>query len=461
MPKKMKNIKKIALVLTLSMILTSLTACGQPVIDKVNEQGVISSVELDRADEEDTITPIYDINSIEDSTKIIDFVEKDSYYKQFLDARNIIAYNEIRDAFNNYKTEVLLSKNITAEELFKIMTIMYLDDPMMIQMKTQYDYYLDTNEYVYKVNLYYSISEISYKSSIDKIKNDLLKSYSLITTELENNPTEYNAYELILKKYIETMPNTKDYGTTVSDFMDRKYTTHSFSKYLALTYRYLGLDTTVVIGKYTNDDLSQVLTKDSGFDITSYEDVKNKYTTVTDEEGNKRYTVKYNFDNYVMWNLVKINDSWYHLDHLTGAYISGNDANFLNLKENSSILHYVNDYTISMSRIYYYNDVLLGSTPLCNSKQFQTSYRNNKYLLSHTEEQMLTFLTSTVQILQSRKTKSIIYQFEDEETYNYFLNNFDMVVKTYNNSTVDQIINYRIGEFRETLTIVVNDFKYK
>jgi hypothetical protein len=457
----MKNIKRIALILTFSTILTSLTACGQPVIDKVQEQGIISSVELDKAEEEDTITPTYDINSIEDSTKIIDFIEKDSYYKQFLDTRNMIAYNEIKDALNNYKTEVLLSKNITAEELFKIMTIMYLDDPIMFQMKTQYDYYLDSNEYVYKVNLYYSMSEISYKSSLDRIKNDLLKNYSFVTGELENNATEYATYQLILKNYLEIMPNTKDYGTTVEDFLNGKRTNHSFSKYFALVCRYLGLDTTIIIGKYTNDNLSDILTKDSGFNISSYEDIKNKYTTVTDEEGSKRYTVKYNFDNYVMWNLVKINDSWHHLDHMTGSYIAGNDANFLNLKSNSSMLHYVNDYTISMSRIYYYNDILLGSTPLCDSNQFQTSYRNNQYLLSHTEEQMLTFLTSTVQILQSRKTKSIIYQFEDEETYNYFLNNFDMVVKTYNNSTIDQIINYRIGEFRETLTIVINDFKYK
>ena len=465
----------LALTLALGLSVSMLSGCGKDgVISQVGEQGTISSsVELVQADKEDTVLPTYDKNSVEQSTTFVSLNEKDSYYKDQLDSRNVIAYNEIRNGYQDYKSEVLLSRTITEEELFKIMTIIYLDDPIMFNVKPQYDYYLDSNGYIYKVNLYYDMNEITYRSYVERIDNKLLGMYSTITRNAGSTDsiTEETILNYILQDKSEltlygVSASLRDYNTTITPIIDGgAWTSHGYTKWFVLACRYFGMNVAPVIGKLTNYSSEEKLVVDSGFNIESYADVRKNYMLVTEEEdGTIRYTVRYNYDNYYMWPIVKINSSWYHFDNVYGQFVSYRDPQYLNVASHKDLLYFVNDYTISMSRIFYYNEDILGSIPLCGSKQWQSYYRKGNFLLTHTEDQMLTYLTYLIESISTNEkiTKNgFTYQFEDEQTLNYFVDNFDRLVNIYNSTHPAQILNYNIYVVRDELTVIGSGFKVK
>lgn len=449
---------------TLIATSTILTGCGQDVVKKVDEIGTISSVELVQANKEDTVLPTYDINAIEQSIKPVSFNIGTSYFASQLDTRNGIVYTDIRNAYSEFKPEVILSKTVTEEELFKIMSIMYIDDPEMFQMKTTYDYYLDTNGYVYKVNLYYSTTPITYTSDLDRINNSLLGLYSDVYSAYKDPTTayEYEVVNKIIKLIEEIQINTSDTKIlSVANYTEksRGWSAQSLSKYLTLCMRYFGIDTATLIGRYTNETYTKDLTLPSNYDFDSYADVAEKYTKTSDENGTTKYSVSYDYNDYAFWNIIKINDNWYHFDYSLTNYLFWNNPDFK--RTELGLLEFVPDYTISESRLFYYSDNLLGAVPLCTSNQFQYSYRNSFYLLHHSEEQMLTYLTQIVDVLPSRNTERMVYQFVDEETYNYFINHFDDVVTAFNNDSLNKIMNYSINEYRSELTIIINNFEYR
>ena len=182
----MKIKKILPIVLSITMLTTTLlTGCGEDVVTKVNENGDLSSsVELEQVDDENQNLPTYDINTLEQSTNEISLSEVPSYYKQLLNERNKIIYDDIKAAYNDYKPEVILKKTCTEEELFKIISILYVDEPMLFQMKPQYDYYLDSNGYVYKLNIYYNLSQIEYNQYLNRLENKLLATYSTVYNKI-------------------------------------------------------------------------------------------------------------------------------------------------------------------------------------------------------------------------------------------------------------------------------------
>ena len=486
----MKIKKILPIVLSITMLTTTLlTGCGEDVVTKVNENGDLSSsVELEQVDDENQNLPTYDINTLEQSTNEISLSEVPSYYKQLLNERNKIIYDDIKAAYNDYKPEVILKKTCTEEELFKIISILYVDEPMLFQMKPQYDYYLDSNGYVYKLNIYYNLSQIEYNQYLNRLENKLLATYSTVYNKiLEDNEaedenvlseekgiTDYDAFCVINQETIDnaidiSKPTDDKLCNTVLGTLTGKNTPFSIAKYNALIYRNLGINTSVVIGKLTNDEYSNALQNNaSGKGITCFADVKSKYTTTTEENGNIKYTVNFNFDDYYAWNIIEINGKWYHYDKSLPSYnsmvISQNegesgDVMTENCKFNN-LLSFVNDYTISASRIFYYSDQILGEIPLCTSKAFQYSYREGYYVLSYTENQMKTYLENKIEIWAT-KQEDMYFQFEDEKTYQYFLDNLQGIINAYNQDSLTKIIGYNLTENKDMLFVYLSDLKMK
>lgn len=474
---KVKKFLPIALSITM-LTTTLLTGCGDDVITKVNENGDLSSsVELEQVDEEKQNLPTYDVNALEQSTTEISLTEVPSYYKQLLSEKNKIIYDDIKAAYQDYKPEVILKKSCTEEELFKIISILYVDEPILFQMKPQYDYYLDSNGYVYKINIYYNLSQIEYNQYLNRLDNKLLSIYSMVYNKIAKNNnggildekkgiTDYDAFLTIsnLKDAISISTPTSDdklCNTVIGD-LTGKNTPFSIAKYNALAYRYIGINTSVIIGKLTNDEYSNALQNNSsGKSIESFADIKSKYTTATDENGNIKYTVNFNFDDYYAWNIIEINGKWYHYDRTLPSYNSKlQGETYLRNSNFNNLLSFVNDYTISASRMYYYSDQILGETPLCTSRAFQYSYREGYYVLSHTENQMKAFLENKIEILTT-KQESMSFQFEDEKTYQYFLDNLDGAVNAYNQDSLTKIISYDLIENKDMLFIYITNLKMK
>ncbi len=460
----MKKRKVIASILLLALMGTG---CG----DKkptIQENGEIHGVELEEASEESVSLPIYDINTIEESTENITFVKTESKYKEQLDDRCLYVYSEIKTGYESFKKDVLISKTITPEELFKIMSIINIDDPEIIQAQTKYGYSLDENGYVYKVILYYTMNESDYVSAMARIENNLLGFYSTLlkANNFEDVATAVIPQHKAINYYkaqffgdstedstIDIVKQTSKNNSVVSYLNDEK-STQAIAKYTALCLRYLGLECYTTIGKLTNNQYEDLITKGSN-QIESIDDVK-KVTTKKDNT----FTVNYNFNDYVAWNIVKINDEWYNLDLALSNQIILEYPQRLGVMQPLA-LYLVNDRTTAMTRISYYAEDILGVSPVCTSIQFQDFYRNDNYLLTHNETQMLSMLTSKISVLNSQGTEKLSFQFEDEETLNLFIDNFDSLINLYNSENINQILTYKVTDIREALIVVVDGFTYK
>ena len=98
--------------------------------------------------------------------------------------------------------------------------------------------------------------------------------------------------------------------------------------------------------------------------------------------------------------------------------------------------------------------------PECNSKIFQSSYRNGNYFLNYTAGQINVPITQKIDELVENKLTTILYQFGSEETYDIFMKKFDQIIEGYNENNGDIIQNYRLIENKETLSVLLTDLIY-
>ena len=97
---------------------------------------------------------------------------------------------------------------------------------------------------------------------------------------------------------------------------------------------------------------------------------------------------------------------------------------------------------------------------MCTSKALQYSYREGYYVLSHTENQMKTYLENKIEIWAT-KQEDMYFQFEDEKTYQYFLDNLQGIINAYNQDSLTKIIGYDLTENKDMLFVYLSDLKMK
>lgn len=468
---KKKMNYKLKTITAITALALTLSGCGTTT-PNIHVNGTMDGVELESATQDSVSLPVYDKNSTEQSVNNITLTEGESYYKTQLSDKLQFAYSEIKNGYTEYKSDVILSKTITPEELFKIISILYMDEPTLFHIKPTYTYNIDEGGYVYKVGLSYSMTLATYETYKTELNANMLSMYNSVLSDVGKvdlktadsgtianaEITEYAAINYVLEslfkgRYLSIQSQTSSNGS-VSSYLDREYSSHSVSKYLSAILRYLGVESSTTLGVFTNDELNQALTP-SDAPIATYSDV----SKMTKYNGSS-YSVSLDYSGYVAWNLVKINDSWFNIDvamnHMIG---SANELTINTLQE--PLTYLINDYTISSTRMSYQSECMLGQSPICSSIEFLYSYRSGDFVLSHTEEQMTSMLTSSVYNFKSQNIKKKVYQFQDEDTLNFFLKKFDDVVVAYNNESVSKILEYEIHDFREALVIVVDGFVYK
>ena len=128
----MKSKKMISFIISL-IVICSASSCSQGVVKKVAENGELNQQNLPQAQIDpstDNTIPTYDTSELPSSTTLVSKEELSSYYIRKLNQRSYTDYNDIKNAANNFESEVLLTKPISSEELCQRMAIINRDDPI-------------------------------------------------------------------------------------------------------------------------------------------------------------------------------------------------------------------------------------------------------------------------------------------------------------------------------------------
>ena len=467
----MKPINRI-LALLLSFSLLLLCSCSNKAVKKVNENGEIDDESLPEADitaVDASQIPTYDINSLSQSNTYISKEEVDSYYMQELNTRCLADYNDIKNGLNSFRKEILLTKLITEEELFRIVAIIYVDEPLMFQMASKYSYEMDEDGYISKFYPSYTMSaeEYSrkYRDYMDTMKTLYNSAYLYEEPKSTSgfDATEYNTEMEIIENYINcnlALESESSDSNIASDYC----TMYSESRKFAALARYVGLECVVKIGLPTTEHQSQLM-KSSDFSVFNLSDIHN-YTHKSDN----RYTVDFDFDQYCFWNSIKIEGNWYNVDLALNSLISDEYKNCLTDDEYSDINEElyslgaainVNDYTMSMSKIMYINDQILGLSPACTEKEFSTTYRNGTYVLKMISSQLVQYMTKEIANYENYNNEYFFYQFEDESNFKEFLDGFDSQISSYNDINANTIVSYNLDYDYSTLTVILHNVEFK
>ena len=443
--------KILSALMATAIMCTTLAGCkNKEPAGPVNENGDIQ-VELAQGEKENAAgLPTYDVGNLPVSQNICSMQQVNSIYVQQLDTRKAIAYNDLKNAILEAKESVKLSKQITEEELFHLMLILHSDDADVMYISTKYGYNEPVNGYVETIYLYYDykvVAERRDEETIATIKNKIYKKNQMAYALAQDDGKS----QTVATRRDNDFVAAQELMSIISN--DYKMD----SREAALTYasmcRYIGIPAIVKIGKFTSDELSEYNgTTNNGFEFLSN---VTKYTTKNE---NGIYTVDYPTSDFVYWNLIQINGNWYNVDLKTNQYYA--------LKEDLDIkldawFSFVPDYLMSMSRISKYTEDLLGYVPASTDIQYNLTYRKNNFLLTHTESQIPIRLAEVLDKIKADNKKNTIFQFEDEKTYESFIENIPQAVETYNEAYGGILLSYEVVTYKEALVVIIKNVKYK
>lgn len=479
------------LFLSLSLFATTLTGCanntsstqsssviqfGDITEDKTEEstqqtQNNVTNISLPTYHESDLPSSIIKERNVE--------VNYTSYYYDQLESRLKIVYDQLVIAIKEFQPEVALTKKITPEELQLIFNMLYLDTPNLMQLDSSYMYMVDDTGYVYIVGLQYLMSETDYNafySSLEDKKSGLRK---------HNNDYQTEQTAISNLSSVKFNQNTYEYGEFTESYEEikkvieeKKGNSIGIAKTLNYFFRTAGLESCVITGELVSNSFYEGIDNEkfiANSGLNAFGDMESAYYEAQPtidikfadiyNEGNIYY-VDNHYSSLWAWNAVKIDNSWYNVDLAYSSLI--NVANKRVLYDlGNNIFNNVPDLTMSQTRIWHDNEKTLGISPSCNSYGFQYSYRNMMYLLPHNELQAIKRINTILDLLCGynqetaqkdqyiEKTNYVTYQFADENTFNYFVENFDNEVDHYNSLNANVIQSYDFFYNRDSLTISI------
>lgn len=449
--------KKVVLYLLLASLALPLTACGNnqqegPV--SVEEFGDVEATEKNETEEDNSEAnlPTYDAQGASQPTpytKDRKIQTKSSYYKEQLSARPRRAFDAIYAAANNRieTVEFEASQLITPSELKNIMNILFLDCPEIFWLDSSYSYEVNEDGYARKVQIYYNMSEedvAKYQDQnatekprkMDYVKNDDWYSIKMVIQDIMSKNQSYQSVILTNDGYN---------FDCMHPFVYSGKNSIGNSKLVAYWLRQYGIECTVALGELVSDEMTN----------KGYEMVTDYLRFCEESQDGGTFHVKFNYSAYWMWNIVKIDDKWYAIDTTYSQLIS--DESKARIGKPSSYLYFVPDRTIAQTRLFYMNEEILGQAPACNDVNYMETYRSGQFILPHTETQALMRLKQIISEIVSTNATKVMYQFEDEQTFNYFVNNLDEQITIYNETYGNPIGSYKVEENRDSLMLSIYD----
>lgn len=450
--------KKITTILLITvLIVLSITGCGNKGPKDAIEYGDIENSETSEENTEKEISeaglPSYDPSSV---TQALSYgnewklTPKTSYYKLQLDTRPKRAFDTLYYAMENLVSSVEFesSQLVTPSELENIMHILFLDCPELFWVDTVFSYSVNEEGYVTNVNLTYTMDA----DKIGKIKEENLnKKPSMIQLVKDN---DYDTIKQLMKQIFTVSRKWQSVGINQDGSYDfscmntfESMYGNSIGNAKMITYwlRECGIDCTLAVGELVSSTL------EDEYELTT------DYINFRESQGaDGFYTIRYNYSYYWAWNLVKIDDKWYNLDYSYSTLIN---EHFKPPYKDNSLL-FCTDLMMSQTRLSYMNEEILGIMPSCTDVNFQPLYREGKHILPMTETQALKKIQSIIYECDSQHITDISYQCQDEQTFNYIINNIDEQIENYNNTYGNPIGGYKTLFIRDNLTITLRNIIY-
>lgn len=448
--------------LCLTVCLSVFSGCGEKKAVVKGDDIEVSS-ENSKLPEQDM--PKYDYKNLEASDKL-DLEPKTSYYTYSYDEKQKLVFEEICQKISDCESEINITRNINQDQIKQMMNVLLLDMPEYFNLAPSYSYILDANDNVSKIYPSYTMKKEDYKEALENFDSNATSSLNSLKEK-----SQYEAEIEIVKKVVDTSivtslsPKESSYSNEKYEFSGNSAITlfgnlqynynNSISMSKAFTYycRKLGLESSCVIGEITDNKLRDVY----GGDYKAFKSPEKAITTKKD--GNKT-AVTVDVESFYCWNIVKINNSWYHTDLY---YQSVLDTYLKDTYSFSDTLYsFINmpDKFVSNSRLYYYNETVLGMLPSCDFQIFQYSYRSGLYFPDYNTSQMTVAINSLINSIASSKTSSFSLQMADQKTYDLFLSNFDKLLTQYNESNKQLIRNYEVFENNASYSIIILNIKY-
>ena len=432
----------------------------------------------------------YDYKNLEASDELEE-TPKNSYYVSIMDDRRRLTFQDIYDEIKKCSPSITITRAISEDDIQKIMNIILFDTPEFFHLSYNYSYILDANQNVSKLYPKYLMKKSEYAVFFEKmdswaasvsktVKEKDTSSDNKKTTQYDtelkiiNGGTE-RSFEKIDKTTLSIQERQKERNNSFSqndvyllgekyDYFSKKidiaktmlgiredfYNSESFSKAFCYIARKAGLETSCVVGELTDDQIVTFGGKKEAFSPPSRSIVK-----IADGL-NREISIN---DCFYYWNIIKLNNCWYHVDTYYQAVLS----NYLNddsITKNFMPFINMSDTFASASRLAFYSEDLLGQLPYCPSLVFQQPYRTGNYFPEYNTSQMTIATNELLMSTVSSQKKNINLQLANLDNYKLFIKLFPDLLDQYNSNNKHTIRTYKILENPASYSIFLTGIEY-
>lgn len=400
---KIKMFKKASVVLTLAFFVTGCTTQADEndvpdspatVEQLESENGLEGSEEsTDTESQPDLVRSLlgddnpkgqWDANKGVEMSLLLENKPLQSHYKEILSKENQEIYEGLTQAIHSMAVNYIIDKPVDPESVRQMMRIILLDEPEYFYLKDYYSYQLDEYSNVVKISFNYQMSP----EDRDVIENDYITANSSLYSSLEDGTTQLEQFELILGRmdrmtiepYVEREDFEGNLGHTFLPVVSSEYNSHAISpqglsKALNFFLRKSGIPSISVYGNYVTNDFAIG-------DITYPTGEFSEHVAV---DGNI-HNVSLDSNDVYVWNLVQINENWYHVDMfynrkikevISSALAKNGETSERTSNKGLELGINMSDKATALGRMFFVNEEILGIQPMSRNNNFNFVVRNS------------------------------------------------------------------------------------
>lgn len=419
-----------------------------------NEEVYVTQIDLmNELLGEDTPNGEVDGNGIEMS---LEFKNEEvlSHYRTTLTSEGQLVYDGIANAIRTMVSEYLISVPIDPDQIQHIMRVILLDEPEFFYLRPAYSYELDESGNVSKVLFVYNMTI----EKRNEFEVNLLKNARSVYAELNRNNgqklTEIQYVEQILDKmssysfeeFVEISEFDGNVGDTILPIVSaytnsNQVTQQGMTKMMNYYLRKAGIQSIAVYGKYIATDFSNF----GG-------NAKNGELNQVIQENGNQYTVTIDASNLYVWNMIQLNQNWYHFD----VYYRNKFKHYLqDFRRNNGEANYqiqnfymglgLSDYSASLGRLFYVNEDILGIQPMARNNRFNLMFRKqNPFILDTPSNQLRPVVIEEI-INKAMKDRPRVFSvtFESPENFQQVFEEMSIII-----NEVEQIENIKVKSYQ-------------
>lgn len=419
------------------------TGCSQPSQDKPTDETAIKP--LPQISHKPKPIPKENGKEIQQTIHLEPL--ENSYYWSLLKPEHQQSTQEIKEALRQQADEVLMTTAIAIPEFKKIMRIIWLDEPEFFYLNKKVAFEVDEQQLVRKIAFEYSTKDREWiktvqdtaKKTVTALRegSDTGKNYSIVQALKEVFPQTATLC-------LENSDNPQINPSTISFIHEKRkpcFSPEGIKNWYVYHLRALGINAFSIYGQQTSSvyENSPIPLPERGKFVEEYQ--------LTGQSG----VYQVDSSQLLPWLLVQINQDYYHFDPFYNYYIT-NDV--LNQEAVFEGLSFVNDSLMSVSKLYYMNDELLGIAPHADSHQFTHSFRKDGYIQEKSDIKMNAELDHLITKMSESTSREMVFQFELSQNYHYFLDNFEKQLEIKNRTLKRPIDSYQWVPLRDSQAVV-------